>query len=450
MSGREFDKAVQEKAQQLRLDPSPEVWERVSANLHRRRKRRVVAWFFSTAAVLSGFLVIGYWSQHQLKPSSFQDSLPTADVKAEGKSSTHSAVATNPTQTQTQSIASEKNYTHQSSTSSITTILPYPSSAYPQHQSSHKKKSAQAAEAVESAAMMADSTLLTTAEPEMVSREITPAIVSSPATPDSGYIVKANRKSLSDRLKAMQAKTAKEPKTEQSLWSGDLYFAAGVSPLVSLESASEAYSGSASLSLINNPSAAVSLPGKASAVRPAAAYQLGIAISRKLNHRLTAVSGIRYAYFANRISVGETVNTAVPVYNDRMERLNATAIYTGNGKKVDYTNQYHFLQLPLELGIDLDRKQRFNLQSGLVIGYLVHSNALQYNHVSGVYYSDNSAIRKWQAGLSSRVTYRIMNNRQFTMDLGPFIQYQLSPLYNSPQSRHLMATGLSGRILLKK
>lgn len=450
MSGREFDKAVQEKAQQLRLDPSPEVWERVSANLNRRRKRRVVAWFFSAAAVLSGFLVIGYWSQHQLQPSSLEGSLLTADGKAAGKSSGHSAVVTNPTQTQTQSIASEKNFTQQSSTSSITTILPYPSSAYPQHQSSHKKKSAHAAEAVESAAMMADSTLLTAAEPEMISREIMPAIVSATATPDSGFIVKDNRKSLSDRLKAMQAKAAEEPKTEQSLWSGDLFFAAGVSPLVSLESASEAYSGSASLSLINNPSAAMSLPGKPSSVRPAAAYQLGITISRKLNKRLTAVSGIRYAYFANRISVGETVNTAVPVYNDRMERLNATAIYTGNGKKVDYTNQYHFLQLPLELGIDLDKRQRINLQSGLIMGYLVHSNALQYNHVSGVYYSDNSAIRKWQAGLSSRVTYRIVNNRQFTMDLGPFIQYQLSSLYNNSQGRHLMATGLSGRILLKK
>lgn len=448
MSGREFDKAIQEKAQQLRLDPSPEVWERVSANLDRRRKRRAVAWFFSAAAIISGIVVGGYWNSHQGQPDTLRNKVTSSGTGPITQPGIQPVTSTAPLTKN--STASDQNFTQQEKIAAKSVHTTSSTAAYQRHKSSHNKKSVQVLKKVGSSEFSEDPIISNNMEGIVQTREIGPALVGKPQNQEEEPIIKANRKSLSDRLTAMQKKDSDKKPDEQPLWSGDLYFAAGISPMVSLQAPKEALSGSASLSLINNPTASVSLPGKSSAVRPAGAYQLGINISRKITQRLTAVSGIRYAYFANQISVGETVNTAVPVYNDRMERLNATAIYTGNGHKVDYTNQYHFLQLPLELGVGLGRKRRINLQSGLVLGYLVHTNALLYNQVSGVYYSDNDAIRKWQAGVSSRVNYRILNSTQFNIDLGPFVQYQLSPLYAAPKGQHLLAAGLSGRILLKK
>lgn len=448
MSGREFDKAIQEKAQQLRLDPSPEVWEKVSANLHRRRKRRVAAWIFSAAAILSGIMVVGYRELANNRTGNIgrpELSERSTTITATDKHK----ISSTPTVTKTKT-AIDKKSTQQGKIAVHSLTVPDPAVAYPQQKSSHNKKAKQFYATVGSPDLTDDPTLFISNEDPGTKREMAPAEIALAKNALTSPTVPANKKALSDRLNAMQKKITENTGKESPLWSGDIFVAAGISPMISLQNSAEALSGSASLSLINNPTTSVSLPGQASAVRPAGAYQLGITISRKINQRLTAISGIRYAYFANQISVGETVNTAVPVYNDRMERLNATAIYTGNGKRADYTNQYHFLQLPLEIGIGLDKKQRFNLEGGFVLGYLVHSNALLYNHVSGVYYSDNDAIRKWQAGVSTRFNYRILNGRQFNMDLGPFIQYQLSPLYVAPKGQHLLAAGLSGRILLKK
>ena len=125
--------------------------------------------------------------------------------------------------------------------------------------------------------------------------------------------------------------------------------------------------------------------------------------------------------------------------------------YNGSGNNGEsFHNRYHLLQVPVEFNWNIDRKEKLSWNGGIALGYLVGSDAMQYNKQAGVYYRDNDALRKWQAGLFSGIQYNFLESKGIRYSAGPFIQYQLTSLEVEHTKKHQLLVGVGARMHLKK
>jgi hypothetical protein len=184
-------------------------------------------------------------------------------------------------------------------------------------------------------------------------------------------------------------------------------------------------------------------------VKTGPAFAVGMNINRYFGSKISVGAGIHYVYMSNRIEIGSPVDSAY--YDNRQQQMVTRTAYNGSGNNGEsFHNRYHLLQVPLEFNWNIDRKEKISWNAGVAIGYLVGSDAMQYNKQAGVYYRDNDALRKWQAGIFSGVQYNFREVKGIRYSAGPFIQYQLTSLEVEHTNKHQLLVGIGGRMHLKK
>jgi hypothetical protein len=122
----------------------------------------------------------------------------------------------------------------------------------------------------------------------------------------------------------------------------------------------------------------------------------------------------------------------------------------------DYTNRYHFVELPVTLSYRFNRSRRMPLvlDGGLSLSRLVYTNALHFDGISRVYYENDDFFNKLQAGLHAGLKIGILQNSKNPIWVGPNLRYFASGLIKrdiAPSgSQHLWSFGINAKMLLKK
>lgn len=192
---------------------------------------------------------------------------------------------------------------------------------------------------------------------------------------------------------------------------------------------------------------------KASSLTMGPAFSIGGFVQRTLSKRISLSAGIQYTYLSARQVVGSKVNNNRTVNRAPSTSQLVTEYYDANNTH-EYTNRYHFIELPITLHTQLNKGKRLPItwDAGFSISKLLNTNALHYDGLGGVYYKDNTLFNKTQWVASTGFNVKLFAQSNHPLSIGPVMRYNISPLLQKEYStgQHLWSVGLRASVLLKK
>ncbi len=172
-------------------------------------------------------------------------------------------------------------------------------------------------------------------------------------------------------------------------------------------------------------------------IKPSLALSIGFFASRKVSKSSSLTLGLNYKPFSISNKVGEKTDSG--------------RYYRIQGPINRYGNNYHFIELPVSISHQIGKfkKVPFVLNAGISISSLVASNALQFNNTSGVYYNDNSLFNKTQIGFNTGI---FVSNKKNSILVGPHIYYGTTQIANEGlyKNAHFTYLGLHSKFLFRK
>ena len=186
-----------------------------------------------------------------------------------------------------------------------------------------------------------------------------------------------------------------------------------------------------------------------SEVRPGASFEGGIYLQRPLSRRWLVNTGMYLHYYSNSISVGQQLSTYVNASSSyftptTLAASQGTTMYA-SGNQRSYTNRYYFLELPVGVQWKLSQNRILPvfLEGGVSLSRLMGADALFYNAKTGLYSKDGEVVNKTQFNISSALLFGLPFHG-VRIQLGPQIQYGLTPLINTQGvgDQHFLYTGL--------
>ena len=138
-------------------------------------------------------------------------------------------------------------------------------------------------------------------------------------------------------------------------------------------------------------------------------FNTGVVLKKDISPKTTFVTGLGYTYYTNSMLVGDELPG---------EKYSSAGILTS------FRNNLHFIDLPIQLQFNLNRKHKIplNITAGVNVSQLVASNALQYKN--GYYEIDNSLFNKTQLAFNAGFSATLFRK----LSVGPFYRYGLNSL----------------------
>lgn len=504
MPDRDFDKSIQRKANELRLEPSPEVWERVAAQINEKDRRRGFAWYWLAAAIVAGALSLWFIGPiTQTTPhdstvtSSASDPLenknqpatatqePTALTSETAGTTDNTSSSAEKTSTSSQdALAAKKDpltasangsnkaansaegateisgSTARSTSSSKTNGIAKSGTTAKSNSAAIKKQGLSNQEqqslriAKNKRQLPADATPLTATinaadEKELYGKSLYP----QSSLPQSGDIQPDPATEGDTKLNADLLAATPKPTQKKESWNLAMQIGGGSGSLrEGLGTVAEATPQNAFTNIaLRPPGTSAALDPRPSDIKAGPSFQASIGLSRPISRKLNFITGIQYAYFSNRIKVGREIDSSALNTNFRLQNISATAAYTGAGNEGNtYYNAYHYLQVPFEIGWFLDNGKKLSWNNGFLLGFLLQTDALHYDESAGAYYQNNDLVNKFQTSAQSSLNYRLFRTGSGSLSAGPFVNYQLSNIDKTAGNKRLLTFGLNARFLFNK
>lgn len=198
------------------------------------------------------------------------------------------------------------------------------------------------------------------------------------------------------------------------------------------------------------------MPPPESVVKKGVAWHTGGFVKRRITNRLLLTGELLYQYFSTHRLVGNYIgNYGLPLNNTRNDVNAIYAGYYSGGTGINYTNRYHFIEMPVGVQWQINPFAKLPLQvgGGLSLSYMLHSTAVHYHPQTGSYYKDNSLFNKIQTGVFAEASAKFFSNSRRPLYVGPFVQYNLSQLVKSgvkSTEQHFIIGGLKAQWVLGK
>jgi len=265
--------------------------------------------------------------------------------------------------------------------------------------------------------------------------------------PDSatGKIIATTTQNKSKKDSAAGTKTAKinEQKKQSSAWK--IGYTAGLGSSNLNQNLFNSVNTLSPVSLATNtPTPTVSGGNSSSEISPGFSFNAGAFVNRNLSKRLVFSAGVDYHYYSTSIRTGMKINTALVTYNSRYQMITSTSYYE-NGNSQTFTNQYHFIELPLSVNFQIIKSKNtpFIWELGVTPGYIVSSNALYYDPNTNVYFSKYLQPNKMQINGTTALMIGFPLYKG-ELQVGPQIQYGFTGFVNTNDgnSGHLFYAGL--------
>jgi len=274
--------------------------------------------------------------------------------------------------------------------------------------------------------------------------------------------------SLSDTV--VEKKKVADKKLTQSGWRWGLSASVGISNVAEggffveggffegVLSGEKALVADVSNSSFNTPGANSGIPPtvyKPSAIQKGPSFSIGVFTKKQFSNRLSLSAGLQYNQYSTNIEVGNRIDSP-RVVNNPLGSLNVSQAYRSNAvtSSYRYTNRFHFIEIPFLLNVQLTKRNHLPIfwNTGVSLSYLIATNALHFDGLTGLYYKDNSLFNKLQANLSTGFSVSLFNASKSPVHIGPMFQYGLTNLMKREVSdtKHLYYLGLNARFFMRK
>jgi len=239
-------------------------------------------------------------------------------------------------------------------------------------------------------------------------------------------------------------------------WKWEFLFSPGIS---SLSKNIISLNMSKSADLYANPntsgSATYTPPAPASVSKSGFAFQSGAFLVNQFSPRSSISIGLQYAYYSQHISVGKRKDSVLRLASQTSALLDANYAYTAASASNNFTNRYHFIEVPFILQVQLNKKNAnpFKWNMGIAAGRLISAKTLAYDtSFGGIYYDNKKHLYKNQLSFSTGFTWSFLNNKKIKASLGPIVDYHLSSLLDNPfdKKNHLLFVGIRTTINFSK
>ncbi|HRP56372.1 hypothetical protein [Agriterribacter sp.] len=208
--------------------------------------------------------------------------------------------------------------------------------------------------------------------------------------------------------------------------------------------------------LTGQNSMVAALPPPASPVKSGMAWQAGAFAKWKVTSRLAITGGLQYRYYSTKRAVGNDINNYRLALGNTQNDANASyAGYYVGRENINYTNRYHFIEIPAGVEWQLNKAAKFPLllNGGLSLSWLANTTAVHYHGQTGSYYKDRTLFNKMHAGIYAGISAKLFANSRRPLYIGPVVQYNLTNLLKPSVNpdQHFMYTGLKAEwVLFKK
>ena len=441
-----FEDQVHNKMQQLGFDPSDAVWTAVEKEINKNKKRRkplLILFFLSGLLLAGGGIYFGLNKNSSGKTIALQTSVN--NVKTINKQSMSDSRAAEKQANKTMKPIINKN-----------------------DQSIVKKADGKAGTNVndQSAGKVTKTnrssvSVLTNTEQRETETKNTQNVILPPAKmePEKPGI---NSYDSADNIKKItavgvkvapkdsisEAKKAPPEKHKTSIWKFEITGGAGVSDIHQSLFKQANNTGPYYFTPITGVSGGAPAPVPVSSeINTGFSFIAGLTVDRYLSKRVSISAGLNYHYYSTHIQTGYAVDSPVAVFNS-YSSLAPTYLVNGfyqNGAVHNYTNQYHFIELPVLVNFRLNKNDKLPVywEAGLSLSYLISTNALFFDPNGNLYYQNKELFNKTQLSGVTSILIGIPVHKN-ELQLGPQLQYGFTGLLKSGavSSQHLFYGGL--------
>ena len=471
MPENKFEKKVQQEMLGFRVKPSAEVWPKVEERIRKKKKRRVFIIIF----LIAGLALLGYWQSFNYFNA--EKSLVTGSdqVNSENKLNNDSVKILSIPGNKDHTIINEDPGTENYQTD-INKLKPdnrknrlvnevikpdknrnadfikpvEPAISKQQLNEISKKEKDQPMKT----AVSTDSSAKTIVEEtgQVVNKTINTD--SSSSAPLKSGIVNIGNPGKKDSIQINNLVVDELIKSKESLIAKKaLRWGVHFTPGISMLNDRFFYFGStksADLAFISG-SGAGTPPAGPSESKAGFAFQAGGFLQKDISPRLPLTAGLQYSYYSDRIRIGSPRDSLLNLSSQLQSRQDASVVYNAGNTTRNYTNRYHFIELPVSILVQLNKKtdQPFYLSMEFKASRLISTNALVYDTAfGGIYYNSDRLFNKTHFSLSTGLMWSVQS-KKLQWSFGPVFEVYLNQLLDNPldKNKYLMMPGLKSRIL---
>lgn len=173
--------------------------------------------------------------------------------------------------------------------------------------------------------------------------------------------------------------------------------------------------------------------GPASSPENSIGFTAGIILKNEISPKTSFATGLSYTYYTSTILIGNQLSAGN---------------YSSTGILSSYRNNFHFIDLPLTIHFNFNKSQKvpLNLSAGFAVSQLLASDAVQYK--SGFYDVDNSFLNKTQFGFNTGISATFFKR----VSAGPFYHYGINSLAKEGLygKKHLNFLGIKAAFIFQK
>jgi Outer membrane protein beta-barrel domain len=172
----------------------------------------------------------------------------------------------------------------------------------------------------------------------------------------------------------------------------------------------------------------------------------GLTVNRYLSKRISLSAGLNYHYYSTHIQTGYAVDSSITVFNSYSSLAPAYLVngFYQNGAVHNYTNHYHFIELPVSVSFRLNKNDKLPVywEADLSLSYLINTNALFFDPNGNLYYQNKELFNRTQLSGITSILIGIPVHKS-ELQLGPQLQYGFTGLLKSGvSSEHLFFGGV--------
>ncbi len=470
----EFEKEVRQKLEELRLPPSPPVWEEVAWQIRpERKRRRVFFWFLLIAGIMAGGTGI-YMGMEKKGPVTAETLKPSGKHSSPAQQNQQKQSATNGEKTspliEESSGTSTKTSSPESITNSITTastqkrlnkvVQSKSTTLSPISVSPNNSLNISPSIIINGSPDVTQSIIIPWRNDKVSTALASPFINPMPADASQSQAMLqtiaaaiTNTKTKTDSLqKATSDSVTKIVRNSKGRWRKMVTIDVGASGYASsplgILSAEKLFQMDVMPQFNTGAGTPVSSPQlvAALATRRGVAFSISGGVWKNISRRTELSIGVAYSLYTTRQPVGSRVrNDTVVRYSGNQVALES---FYSTGDSSITTNHFHTLSLPVAISWQVHQRLPFFASFNIAYGRLVSANALVYSASSNLYFEGDDGYNKHQLPVTIGLSYRFSVGRANTLSVGPIAAYNLLRLNNETtgEAQHLTFVGIQSSL----
>jgi hypothetical protein len=434
MAENEFEKKVQQKMEELKLNPSDEVWKNVEVQIRKEKKRRWLLFLLLFLFIFFGGIF--WWKKNH----------PTRDVLVKSNTDNVSVVINDKKEVTISGVKNENNdFVKLSQTETKISNDNYAAKQFVYIKKTRarfrsKQNMGENGEndgneiIASSKAKMKVSIVAADANDSFNNNEvaqknsndsinITNTVFDSlKREQDKNMVINidSNKKTNVEVTKNIdKAKDTSVNKNDNSKhkWDFAVQVGLGISATGNSYLVNNNATTSGAPATINN----INPPGgySQSIIKMSFAFKSGLSAIYHISKRLSVSAGVTYKMYSTVIKTGSPDS--------------AVSFSYSAGNNNSYHNYYHFIDVSVEFQYRIGNDEQLPVYAfaGISLSGLIYTNALQFDYTKGIYYHDNSLFNKTGIGITGGFLFDMFQKKKISLQIGPDFYYGLSNMSTS-------------------